>query len=179
MKGADAYLFCDHVSSEDRTMTAIRNRYLWLIAPLLLLSVAGASRSVGQELPTSKPEDAGVSSAHVAEQSQFMQSLVDDGKIAGGVTVMARHGKVFHLQAMGMADREAGTPMKINSIFRLASMTKAITSVAIMILYDRGKIQLNDPLSKYVPSFKDISVMLGGNPDRQNRRDPKSQFISY
>jgi CubicO group peptidase (beta-lactamase class C family) len=81
----------------------------------------------------------------------YMQSLVDDGEIAGGVTMMARHGKVIHLKAVGRADREAGTPMKTNAIFRLASMSKAILSVGTMMLYEHGKLSLDNPVSTFIP----------------------------
>ena len=107
-----------------------------------LIALVFALPSSGQELPTAKPEDVGVSSTKVEELSTFMQSLVDDGKIAGGVTMMARHGKVIHLKAVGMADREEKKPMTTDAIFRIASMTKPITSVAIMMLYEQGKLGL-------------------------------------
>jgi hypothetical protein len=96
---------------------------------------------VVQELPVATPEEVGVSSGKVEELSTFMQSLVDDGKIAGGVTMMARHGKVIHLKAVGMADRDDKKPMTTDAIFRIASMTKPITSVAIMMLYEQGKLE--------------------------------------
>lgn len=120
--------------------------------------------SLGQELPTAKPEDVGVSSTKVRELSTFMQSLVDQGKIAGGVTMMARHGKVVHLKAVGMADREEKTPMRTDAIFRIASMTKPITSVAIMMLWEQGKLGLDDPVSKYIPEFKKTEVLVGVEP---------------
>ncbi|NLS97548.1 MAG: beta-lactamase family protein [Planctomycetaceae bacterium] len=120
--------------------------------------------SLGQDLPTAKPEDVGVSSAKVEELSKFMQSLVDDGKIAGGVTMMARHGKVIHLKAVGMADREEKKPMRTDSIFRIASMTKPITSVAIMMLWEQGKLGLDDPVSKYIPEFKEMKVLVSVDP---------------
>ncbi|WP_197231438.1 serine hydrolase [Novipirellula artificiosorum] len=102
-----------------------------MATPVFLLS---SSNVRGQEGLATKPEVVGVSSEKTAELSEFMQKLVDDGKIAGGVTMMARHGKVVHLEAVGMSDREAKVPMKTNSIFRIVSMTKPITSVAVMML---------------------------------------------
>jgi CubicO group peptidase (beta-lactamase class C family) len=123
-----------------------------------------ALHTAAQELPTAKPEEVGVSSEKVAELSTLMQSLVDDGKIVGGVTMMARRGKVVHLEAVGMADREKGVQMRTNSIFRLASMTKPITSVAVMILHDQGKLNLDDPVSRYIPEFKEMKVLVGVNP---------------
>ncbi|TWU34849.1 serine hydrolase domain-containing protein [Novipirellula artificiosorum] len=126
--------------------------------------VAGTLNATAQELPTSKPEDVGVSSEKVKELSTFMQGLVDDGKIAGGVTMLARDGKVVHLEAVGMSDREAKVPMKTDSIFRIASMTKPITSVAVMMLWEQGKIGLDDPVSKFIPEFKNPDVLVSVNP---------------
>ena len=136
-------------------------RFGWTFCLLVLTLTCP---SFGQELPTAKPEEVGVSSEKVKELSTFMQSLVDDGKIAGGVTMMARHGKVIHLKAVGMADREAKNPMTTDAIFRIASMTKPVTSVAIMMLYDQGKLGLDDPVSKYIPEFKNPKVLVSVEP---------------
>lgn len=128
-----------------------------------LLSLLGP-QAVAQVWPTAKPEDVGVSSETVEELSNFMQSLVDDGKIAGGVTMMARHGKVVHLEAVGMADRDTKKPMQTDSIFRIASMTKPITSVAVMMLCEPGKLDLDDLVSKYIPEFGNPTVLVKVNP---------------
>jgi len=123
-----------------------------------------ACRCLAQESPTVKPGDVGVSATKVQELSTFMQSLVDQGKISGGVTMMARHGKVVHLKAVGMADREEKKPMQTDAIFRLASMSKPPTSVAIMMLHERGKLDLDDPVSKFIPAFKDPNVLVTVDP---------------
>ena len=136
-------------------------RYGLSCLPLVMLVSCPAS---GSELPTAKPEEVGVSSEKVEELSTFMQSLVDDGKIAGGVTMMARHGKVIHLKAVGMADWEAKRPMTTDAVFRIASMTKPITSVAIMMLWEQGKLGLDDPVSKYIPEFKNTEVLVKAVP---------------
>ena len=120
--------------------------------------------ATGNDLPTAKPQDEGVSPEKVEKLSTYMQSLVDDGKIAGGVTMMTRHGKVIHLKAVGMADREAKKPMKTDAIFRIASMTKPITSVAVMMLWEEGKLGLDDPVSKYIPEFANPKVLVAVNP---------------
>jgi len=135
-----------------------------VVSLAFLLLLVSSLRSPAQDLPTAKPEDVGVSSEKVEELSKFMQSLVDDGKIAGGVTMMARHGKVIHLKAVGMADREASKPMRADSIFRIASMTKPITSVAIMKLWEEGKLGLDDPVSKFIPEFKNPKVLVSVEP---------------
>jgi CubicO group peptidase (beta-lactamase class C family) len=131
--------------------------------------------TAAQGLPTAKPEDVGVSSEKVKKLSEYMQSLVDDSNIAGGVTMMARHGKVVHLEAVGMADREAGKPMQTDSIFRIASMTKPITSVAIMVLSEQGKLGLDDPVSKYIPEFENPKVLVSLDP---LKTEPAKQEIT-
>ncbi|WP_197231439.1 serine hydrolase domain-containing protein [Novipirellula artificiosorum] len=122
------------------------------------------SPAISQERLLTKPEVVGVSSEKVGELSKYMQSLVDKGKIAGGVTMMARRGKVVHLKAVGMADREAEKRMTTDAIFRIASMTKPITSVAAMMLWEQGKIGLDDPISKYIPEFKNPEVLVSVGP---------------
>lgn len=145
-------------------MILTRSRWLYLYHAVIFLSLSPPSILLGQGLPTAKPEKVGVSPEKVEQLSKFMQSLVDDGKIAGGVTMMARHGKVIHLKAVGMADREAAKPMQTDSIFRLASMTKPITCVAVMKLWEDGKLNLDDPVSKYIPEFKNPNVLVSVDP---------------
>ena len=140
------------------------SRNAWIVAATLMIASVWTCRAAGQELPTAKPEEVGVSSTKVEELSTFMQSLVDQGKIAGGVTMMARHGKVIHLKAVGMADREEKKPMTTDAIFRIASMTKPITSVAVMMLCEQGKLGLDDPVSKYIPEFKNPKVLVSVDP---------------
>jgi CubicO group peptidase (beta-lactamase class C family) len=143
-------------------MTKLQSRWLllafWIVIGVLTAPLAG------QDLPTAKPEDVGVSSTKVEELSKFMQSLVDQGKIAGGVTMMARHGKVVHLKAVGKADRDENNPMRTDAIFRIASMTKPITCVAIMKLWEQGKLRLDDPVSKYIPEFENPQVVVRVDP---------------
>ena len=129
---------------------------IWLFAVLLVLP------SQAQEPVGVRPENYGVSSEKVAELSKYMHSLVVQDKIAGGVTLMARKGQVVHLQAVGKADREVGDDMRTDTIFRIASMTKPVTSVAVMILVEEGKIDLDDPVSKFIPEFRNPRVLVSG-----------------
>jgi CubicO group peptidase (beta-lactamase class C family) len=139
----------------------VRLSILSLAATLLCASISSVS---AEERLITKPEDVGVFSEKVNKLSEFMQSLVDDGKIAGGVTMMARHGKVVHLNAVGMADRESKKPMTTDAIFRIASMTKPITSVGIMMLWEQGKLKLDDPVSKFIAEFKNPQVLVSDDP---------------
>jgi CubicO group peptidase (beta-lactamase class C family) len=85
---------------------------------------------------------------------------VDEGRVAGVVTLVARGGRIAHLEAVGQADREAGVPMRADTIFRIASMSKAVTSVAAMMLVEEGRLGLSDPVSRHVPSFKKTTVWV-------------------
>jgi len=112
-------------------------------------------------LPTAKPERVGMSSERLAQMTSSMQNVVDQGRVAGVVTLVARHGKVVYLDAVGKQDIEAGKPMAKDAIFRIYSMTKPVTGVAMMILFEQGKWQLNDPVAKFIPEFKDLKVHTG------------------
>ncbi len=89
-----------------------------------------------------------------------MRALVDDGKRAGIVSAVARKGKLVHMQAYGMRDLEEGLPMEEDTIFRFYSMTRAITAVGLLTLYEEGKYDLDDPVSKYIPEFSDTPVLI-------------------
>jgi len=117
-----------------------------------------ASLLAQQVSNTSRPEDSGFSSERLGRITKLFQSDIDKGLIPGAVLVVARDGKTVYRQALGFQDREKKTPMKPDTIFRLASMTKPITSVAVMILAEEGKIDLLAPVSLYLPEFKDVKV---------------------
>lgn len=134
------------------------NRKRFLVATVLLVAFCTLS-VLGQELPKAKrPEDVGFSSERLARLTQLLQSKVDSGAIPGAVLVVARDGKVVYQQAVGFQDREKKTGMKSDAIFRIASMSKPITSVAVMMLVEEGKIDLLAPVSQYLPEFKDVKV---------------------
>ena len=97
-----------------------------------------------------KPEDVGLSSERLARVNAWAQRLVDDGKVAGMITVVARHGKVAHFNICGLADVKRETRMAPDTIFRIYSMTKPLTSTAIMMLYEEGRFQLDDPISPFI-----------------------------
>lgn len=104
-----------------------------------------------------EPERAGMSSDRINRIKPIMQKYVDENKLPGMITMVARHGKVVHFEKYGLMDVDK--PMQLNTIFRIASMTKPVTSVAIMMLYEEGYFQLNDPVSDYIPEFKDLKVL--------------------
>jgi len=107
------------------------------------------------------PEDVGLSSAGLDHLRGVMQSYVDEGKLGGLITLVARRGKVAHLECHGMMDVEANKPMQPDTILRIYSMTKPITSVAVMMLVEEGLVQLDDPVSEFIPEFKGLKVFAG------------------
>jgi CubicO group peptidase (beta-lactamase class C family) len=139
------------------TLLAGQNRKLIpVLLGFLLLNIV----SVAQELPTGKPESVGLSSERLERIGAAVQRSVDDKRIAGAVTLVIRRGHIARFKAQGMADREAAKPMPTDAMFRICSMTKPITSVAVMMLYEEGKFLLDDPVSKYLPEFKDAKVYI-------------------
>lgn len=107
-------------------------------------------------------EKLGFSVERLARIKVKMQQYIDEGKIAGIVTVVARKGQVAHFEKFGFQDVETEKPMALDTIFRIYSMTKPITNVAIMMLYEQGLFHMNDPISKFIPDFKNVKV-LGKN----------------
>lgn len=123
----------------------------------LLLAVVVVSAGAA-DLGTARPEAVGMSSQRLKLLTTEMKTIADRGDVSGVVTMVARKGKVVHLEAAGKRELEGGTPMQKDSIFRIYSMSKPITGVAMMILFEQGKWQLNDPVSKYIPEFADLKV---------------------
>jgi CubicO group peptidase (beta-lactamase class C family) len=123
------------------------------------------------DLAKAAPADAGFSAERLDRIDGALKPYIADKQLAGAVVGVARHGKLVYLKSFGSADAELGTPMKDDSIFRIASMTKAITSVAVMMLQEDGKLLVKDPVSRYIPEFKDPQVMVPRDP-----KDPKAGY---
>ncbi len=128
------------------------------IAACLLHTANVMAESTKPGLPTSKPESVGMSQQRLERIAPVMQKYIDDKLVPGTVTLVARHGKVVHFEAQGYMDADSKTPMRKDALFRIASMTKPITSVALMMLWEEGKFQLRDPVSKFLPEFDDQKV---------------------
>ena len=107
-----------------------------------------------------KPEDVGLSSARLQRISDTLKADVDKGVVPGAVVLIARHGKIVCHDALGYRDREACAAMKVDTIFRIASMTKPLTSVATMMLAEEGKLLIADPVARYLPEFSDLKVAV-------------------
>ena len=112
----------------------------------------------GQGLPIAVPEEVDISTEHLERIRPIMQGYVDDGHIAGLLTAVARRGKIVHFETIGMRDVENNKPIETDTIFRIHSMSKPITSVAVMMLYEEGHFHLNTPVSDFIPEFKNMKV---------------------
>jgi CubicO group peptidase (beta-lactamase class C family) len=130
------------------------------IVSTLLFAVFCVSALAAQDLPMAKPESIGLSPERLERIAKAVQQNIDDKRIAGAVTLVMRRGQVAWLKPQGMQDRETGKPMQADSIFRICSMTKPITSVAVMMLYEEGHFLLEDPISKYLPEFNNPKVLV-------------------
>ena len=110
-----------------------------------------------------RPEEVGLSSERLARVSDWIRLQIERKRAAGIVTLVSRRGKTAFLDVAGLADVARGTPMRDDTIFRIYSMTKPLTSVAIMMLYEQGRFQLDDPISRFIPAFAESRVMTGGS----------------
>ena len=117
-----------------------------------------------EPLQTAKPEEVGLSAAALDRLSTAIKDRVASGHVPGAVALVARHGKIAYFESFGSRDPASGAPMTSDSIFRIYSMTKAIVSVAVMMLWEEGRLLLGDPISKYIPEFATtkVGVITGG-----------------
>ena len=128
-------------------------------------ATAGLSTTVAG-LPTATPEEVGMSSERLSRLSGAMQQLVDEGRLAGITTMVARHGRIAHFETFGYRDIAADAPMTPDAIFRIYSMSKPITGVALMMLHEEGKFRLSDPVAMYIPEFEGLKVAVGEGQER-------------
>ena len=150
----------------DRTSNAFRLAVAsGLVALLVSPLCAQQTARHTLDLTVNKPESVGFSTERLERLHSLMQDEVDQKKLAGAVTILARHGKVVDYQTYGVRDVAAATPMTKDTIFRAYSMSKPVTGVAMMILYEQGKFSPNDPISKYIPEFAHLKVFKGVDMD--------------
>ncbi len=138
----------------------VRKLLISVFVLALTLPIAAA------ELPRATPEMVGLSAERLARLGALLQRYVDEGRLGGAVALIARNGKVAYHEAFGTLDPRKGAPMTTDALFRIASQTKAVTSVAVMILFEEGRLLLDDPVSKYVPEFRKTTVAA---PDPEKR----------
>ncbi|MBN2138155.1 MAG: beta-lactamase family protein [Sedimentisphaerales bacterium] len=136
---------------------------------VILLSLSLSCIGCAAQLSRVSPEDVGMSSEKLADVKPVVQALVDDEKVAGATVIVARKGKIAFFETFGMMDREAGKNMAPDTIMRFYSMSKPVTSVAAMILYEQGGFDLDDPVSKYLPQFRNLKVYAESGSEDLNR----------
>lgn len=140
-----------------------RKKISLLYSLVLLLSFCQLQIASAQSLSTATPESVGISSAGLQVATAKLQKHIDDGDIPGVVAAVARDGKLVYFEALGQMDLEQGKPMPDDALFRLYSMSRQITSVAVLQLYDQGKFRFDDPISKYLPQFATQRVLSDPN----------------
>lgn len=127
----------------------------------LMLSAQTPSVKNSPALKEGSPESSGMSPERLARIDRMCEKAIADGHIPGVVALVARNGKIVYWKAYGMADNEAGRRLKRDDIFRIASQSKAITATAVMMLWEEGLFSLDDPISKYIPEFKNPEILTG------------------
>ena len=137
-------------------------KYLFSFLFAVLTVIAGAQTKSNKNSPLlseGSPESVGMSTDRLARIDSICLKAVSESKIPGVVALVARNGKIVYYKAFGMADNQTGRSLKRDDIFRIASQSKAITSTAVMMLWEEGKFKLDDPISKYIPEFKNPQVL--------------------
>jgi len=137
-----------------------------IVATALCLFASSAALA-DDPLPRAKPEDVGFSSERLARISAVLKADIEAGRIPGAVIAIARHGKLVMLDAYGWRDKAANVAMTTDTIFNIASMTKPMTTVGALMLYEQGKLLIDEPLAKYFPKFAQMRVAArdaGGEP---------------
>ena len=145
----------------------------WLVSTLVWWTPAAA-----QDLDRAAPESVGMSSTGLQAATAALQEHIDAGDVAGGVAAGARHGKLVYFEALGRRDLQVGDPMPEDAIFRLYSMTRSITSTAVMLLWEEGTFQLDAPLSAYLPQFAEQRVFLDASAPHLEQIRPRQSDLT-
>ncbi|MEX2132214.1 MAG: serine hydrolase domain-containing protein, partial [Pseudohongiellaceae bacterium] len=154
-------------------MFPVKTRIVPLISLFLLLLLLVPTLLRADVLPSADPEDVGLSESRLGRINTLIESYMNDQQISGAVTAVARHGKLAHMEVQGFMDIESNTPMRRDAIFRMASMSKPVTGVAILMLMEEGKLRLSDPVSKFIPEFTNTQVaMLQAEQPEDPRAEP-------
>ena len=156
----------------------VKSRWQDLLCVLALIVCQGGAGAAhaAPPLPVASPASAGISEARLERLHRFMQGAVDSGSYLGAVTLIARHGKIVDWRAFGDRDLARASPMDRDSIFRIYSMTKTVTSVAALMLVEEGRFALDDPVARYLPEFSNMQVFGGGTVDAPQLRPATRQI---
>ena len=130
---------------------------------ILLLVIAFSSSSINAQIEKFSPVEVGMSSTSLNKATQRLQEHINEGDIAGVVAAVSRDGKVVYFESLGLMDIASDKPMQKDTLFRTYSMTRQVTTIAALILYDQGKFEMNDPIQLYLPEFKDQTVLLSSD----------------
>jgi len=133
-------------------------RFVGVAGIVSAVGILWMTASAAEPMPRVTPEAAGLSAARLREATALLNDYVAQKKVAGAVAAVARHGRIAYVEAAGFQSLETRAPMTERSLFRIYSMTKPVTSVAVMMLFEQGKFRLDDPVSKYLPQFKQATV---------------------
>ena len=154
---------------------------LRVICFLTLFSTALASyaQTVKSFSTISRAEEAGMSGARLAHIDKLLEEQVRNQNIPGAVALIVRNGKIAYFKAFGFSDLEKRTQLKKDDIFRIASQSKAITSLAVMMLWEEGKFLLDDPVSRYIPEFRNPKVLKSFNKEDSTYTSDPAVLFSY
>jgi CubicO group peptidase (beta-lactamase class C family) len=147
-----------------KILLKMRNIFLLLLFSTTTLLAQTNSLQKSPPLADAQAESVGMSPERLKRIDAFLQKSVDKKDIPGAVAIICRNGKIIYQKAFGSADNAANRAMKTDDIFRIASMSKAITATAVMMLWEEGLFQLDDPISKYIPEFKNPTLLTNFNP---------------
>ena len=136
-----------------------------IVAPLLALA------SIAGEIPVADPESVGMSGESLERITAATQQFVDEGKLAGVLTMVARDGRVVHVSTVGQRGVDDDRPLTQDALYRIYSMTKPITSVAVMMLYEEGALGLDDPVARFLPELKELELLGEIHHDREAPAD--------
>ena len=138
-----------------------RIAFVFLLFLIGIFTLSAQTKSIQKTPPLSEasPESVGISSERLARIDKMCKEAVAENQVPGVVSLVARNGKIVHWKAYGMADNASGKKMERDAIFRIASQTKAVTATAVMMLWEEGKFRLDDPISKYIPEFKNAQIL--------------------
>ena len=157
------------------------------LAALLVCATITAT-AFSAAAPSAKPEDVGLSTARLKHVAELVQRHIDAGSFSGAVTLVARNGRIAYYEAAGSMDLEAKKPMAKDAMFRIMSMTKPVIGVATMMMIEEGKVRLQDPISKFIPEWADMTVAIpnaqpaarvGGAPTQARRRPGRRAFVLH
>lgn len=154
------------------TVTTTMHRLQRIIA-VTVVAAGMALTGTSYAQTTASPESVGLSGDRLQRIDEMITRYMDDDQISGAITVVARHGEIVHFSSQGFMDIEQNKEMRDDAIFRMASMSKPVTGVAILMLLEEGKLRLEDPVSKFIPEFTDTTVAVLKDTDAPASRDPE------